>query len=122
MRTLNRGTRTPILTDMPQVGDIVLAVFPFTGRSCVVLALTESPGDFVFAFITSGSLGKFPRFGIAIDSTHPSWRQTRLKAPSVVRTDKLCTLNTRVISGRLGVFPPDLLNAIRARLKILFSI
>jgi hypothetical protein len=77
---------------MPQIGDIVLAAV------------------------------KFPRFGITVEPTHPSWRQTRLKASSVVRTDKLCTLNTRVIAGRLGVLPSDLLNAIRGRLKTLFAI
>ena len=113
---------------MPQVGDIVLAAFPFTDlsgtkrRPCVVLAAAESPGDFVFAFITTEPSARFPRFGIAVEPTHPSWRQTRLKASSVVRTDKLCTLNTRVITGRLGVLPPDLLIAIQARLKTLFSV
>jgi mRNA interferase MazF len=113
---------------MPQVGDIVLAAFPFTDlsgtkrRPCVVLAEAESPGDFVFAFITTESAGRFPRFGVAVEPTHPSWDRTRLKAPSVVRADKLCTLNTRVITGRLGVLPRDLLNEIRAHLKILFSL
>jgi mRNA interferase MazF len=113
---------------MPQAGDIVLAAFPFTDlsgtkrRPCVVLATAESPGDFVVAFITSEPLAGFPRFGIAIDPTHPSWSRTHLKAASVVRTDKLCTLNTRVITGRLGILPADLLNAIPARLKTLFNI
>jgi mRNA interferase MazF len=112
---------------MPQVGDIVLAAFPFTDlsgtkrRPCVVLAEAESSGDFVFAFITTEPPTKFPRFGVLVEPAHPSWRRTRLKAPSVVRTDKLCTLNTRVITGRLGVLPPDLLDAIRIRLKTLFS-
>ena len=113
---------------MPQVGDIVLAAFPFTDlsatkrRPCVVLATAESPGDFVFAFITTEPPAKFPRFGVAVEPAHPFWKRTRLKASSVVRIDKLCTLNTCVITGRLGVLPPDLLDTIRVRLKSLFSI
>ncbi len=73
------------------------------------------------AFITSEAAG-FPRFGVAIEPTHPSWNHTRLKVPSVVRADKLCTLNTRVITGRLGVLPQDLLDEIRAHLKALFRL
>ena len=113
---------------MPQIGDIVLAAFPFTDlsgqkrRPCVILETAESLGDFVVAFITTEPAARFPAFGVAVDQTHPSWSRTRLKAASVVRTAKLCTLNTRVISGRLGILPSDVLNAVRVRLKALFSI
>jgi mRNA interferase MazF len=127
-RTSNLAMRIPISADMPQAGDIVLAAFPFTDlsgtkrRPRVVLAAAESAGDFVFAFITTEPSARFPRFGVAVDPTHPSWKQARLKAPSVVRTDKLCTLNTSVIVGRLGVLPPDLLELVRSHLKRLFSL
>ena len=113
---------------MPRIGDIVLAAFPFTDlsgtkrRPCVVLGAAESANDFVVAFISTQPSAKFPRFGVAIEPTHPRWGQTRLKAPSVVRIDKLCTLNTQVIVGRLGIMPADLLDLIRSRLGTLFNI
>ncbi|MCW5559103.1 MAG: type II toxin-antitoxin system PemK/MazF family toxin [Verrucomicrobiae bacterium] len=113
---------------MAQPGDIALAVFPFTDlsgakrRPCVVLASAESPGDFIVAFITTGTPARFPRFGVSVAPSHPDWKQTRLKQPSVIRADKLCTLNTRVISGRLGVLPKDLLDAVRQQLKSLLHL
>jgi mRNA interferase MazF len=113
---------------MPQVGDIVLAAFPFTDlsglkrRPCVVTALAETPGDFIVAFVTSGEAGRFPRFGVTITPAHPGWEQTRLKAPSVIRVDRICTLNTALVSGRLGVLGADLQHAVRERIKTLFGI
>jgi hypothetical protein len=91
---------------MPQVGDIVLAAFPVTDlsatkrRLCVVLATADSPGDFVLAFITTEPPAKFPRFGVAVEPNHPSWKRTRLKAPSVLRSCELTSfaLSTPVSS------------------------
>jgi hypothetical protein len=55
---------------MPLPGEIVLAALPFTDlsrakrRPCVVLAVAESPGDFIVAFVTSGTPARFPKFGV----------------------------------------------------------
>ena len=113
---------------MPQPGDIVLAAFPFTDlsgakrRPCVVVALAESPGDFVAAFVTTGTPARFPRFGVPINSSNPAWSQTRLKAPSVIRVDRICTLNGKVFSGRIGVLSADLQDAVRRQLRTLFGL
>ena len=113
---------------MPQPGDIVLAVFPFTDlsdakrRPCVVLATAESPGDFIVAFITTGAPARFPRFGVLVDPSHPDWKLTKLKCPSVIRADRLCTLNTKVMSGRIGVLSEDLRHAVRQQLNELFRL
>src|SRR5687768_17505024 len=98
---------------MPRVGEIVLSAFPFsdlTGskrRPCAVLAEAESQNDFVVAFITSAAPSRFSRFGVQIDPSHANWRMTRLKSPSMIRVDRLCTLNAKLFSGRVGVLPPD---------------
>ena len=113
---------------MPLPGEVVLVAFPFTDlsqakrRPCVVLAASESPGDFIVAFVTSGAAARFPRFGVPITPSNPGWAQTRLKAPSVVRVDRLCTLNSKVISGRIGVLSTKLQAAVRQQLKLLFGL
>lgn len=113
---------------MPQPGDIVLAAFPFTDltgskrRPCVILAVAESQGDFIVAFITTGAPARFLRFGVPVLPTHSGRKQARLKLPSAIRADRLCTLNTRIISGRLGVLSAELQNAVRQQLKSLFGL
>ena len=113
---------------MPLPGEIVLAAFPFTDlsrakrRPCVVLAAAESPGDFIVAFVTSGAPARFPKFGVPITPSDPGWPQARLKVPSVIRTDRLCTLNGKVISGRIGVLSVELIAAVREQLRRLFSL
>jgi mRNA interferase MazF len=108
-------------------GDLVLAAFPFTDlaqakrRPCLVLACAESRGDFIVAFVTSGIPARFPKWGVAITPSHPAWPATHLKMPSVVRTDRLCTLNSSVISGRIGLLSPELMRAVREQLMRLFS-
>jgi mRNA interferase MazF len=109
-------------------GEIVLAAFPFTDltrvkrRPCLVLAAAESPGDFIVAFVTSGVPARFPKFGVPITPSDPGWTQARLKVPSVVRTDRLCTLNSRVVSGRIGVLSAELRATVRQQLKLLFGL
>ena len=112
---------------MFQAGEVVIAAFPFSSlagakrRPCVVLAAGDTPGDFVVAFITSvPAAASFPSATL-ISSTHPGWRQTGLKAASVIRADKLVTLNDSVISGAIGVLPSDVLAAVRSKLKTLLQ-
>jgi mRNA interferase MazF len=112
---------------MFRAGEVVIAAFPFTSltgvkrRPCVVLAAGDTPNDFVVAFITTVmAAAKLPSATL-ISTTHAAWRQTGLKAGSVVRADKLVTLNDSVISGAIGVLPPDLLAAVRRKLKALLQ-
>ena len=91
-------------------------------NAAFVLAAAESPGDFIVAFVTSGAPARFSKFGVPITPSDPGWPQARLKAPSVIRTDRLCTLNGKVISGRIGVLSVELMAAVREQLKRLFSL
>jgi len=113
---------------MFQPGEIVIAAFPFSSlagvkrRPCLVLAAGDTPNDFIVAFITKTlAAARFPSSTL-VASSHPAWKQTGLKAPSVVRADKIVTLNDSVISGAIGILPPDLLANVRAKLKSLFQI
>jgi len=89
-------------------GSIVLARFPFTDLSgdkrrpaLVVSSDNDRRADLVVCFITS-----VPRTGpdMAPIAAGP---ETGLKVLSVVRFDKIATLDRAVISGKLGYAPPD---------------
>lgn len=95
-------------------GSIVLTRFPFTDLSgdkrrpaLVVSRDNDRRPDLVVCFITS-----VPRTGpgmAALDAL-PG---TGLKVPSVVRFDKLATLDRSVIAGKLGDAPAGWLTAHR---------
>jgi mRNA interferase MazF len=96
-------------------GSIVLTRFPFTDLSgekrrpaLVVSRDNDRRSDLVVCFITS-----IQRTG---PDTAPLTANggTGLKVASVVRFDKLATLDRSVIAGRLGAAPADWLAANRA--------
>ena len=96
-------------------GSIVLTRFPFTDLSgdkrrpaLVVSRDNDRRTDLVVAFITS-----VPRTGPDVAPLNPD-PGTGLKVPSVVRFDKLATLDRSVIAGKLGTAPVSWLAAQRA--------
>ena len=96
-------------------GSIVLTRFPFTDLSgdkrrpaLVVSRDNNRRTDLVVCFITS-----IPRTGPDM-APLAATAGTGLKVPSVVRFDKLATLDRSVIAGRLGAAPADWLMANRA--------
>ncbi len=100
---------------MFEFGAIVLARFPFTDLSgekrrpaLVVSRDNDRRADVVVCFITS-----VPRSGpdAAPIAASPG---TGLKVPSVVRFDKLATLDKSVLTGKLGDAPPAWLTVHRA--------
>ena len=103
-------------------GSIVLTRFPFTDLSgdkrrpaLVVSRDNARRTDLVVCFITS-----VPRSGpdMAPLAASPG---TGLKVPSVVRFDKLATLDPAVIAGKLGDAPPDWLRRHRATFHAVFG-
>ena len=96
-------------------GSIVLTRFPFTDLSgdkrrpaLVVSRDDHRRADLVVCFVTS-----VPRTGPDMAAIAPT-PGTGLKVPSVVRFDKIATLGSAVISGKLGDAPSDWLDAHRA--------
>jgi len=97
---------------MYDFGSIVLTRFPFTDlsggklRPALVVSRNNSRRqDVVLAFITS----KPPNPQIPDSLPIQPSAANGLKVPSVVRFDKLATLETRVIAGKLGVAEPKFL-------------
>ena len=96
-------------------GTIVLTRFPFTDLSgakrrpaLVVSRDNDRRPDLVVCFITS-----VPRTGPDMAPLAPTGG-TGLKVASVVRFDKLATLDRSVIAGKLGEAPAEWLRAQRA--------
>ena len=93
-------------------GIIVLARFPFTDLSgdkrrpaLVVSRDNDRRSDLVVCFITS-----VPRSGPDM-APLAATAETGLKVPSLVRFDKLATLDRHVIAGKIGAAPADWLHA-----------
>jgi mRNA interferase MazF len=89
-------------------GEIVLTVFPFTDlsgskrRPAVVLAVNADHPDVILAFISS----VLPTHSAAADllllPADPDFPQSGLKVPSVIRLNKLATLDRQLITRRIG--------------------
>jgi len=54
---------------------------------------------------------------VLIADTHPNFSQTGLQKTSVVRADKIATINESVFQKQLGIFPPDILELVQKALK-----
>jgi mRNA interferase MazF len=96
-------------------GSIVLVLFPFTDIAgakrrpgLVVSRDNDRRTDLILCFITS-----VPRMGPDMAPLEPNAR-TGLKVASMVRFDKLATLDRSVIAGRIGEAPAAWLAAQRA--------
>ncbi|WP_051330500.1 type II toxin-antitoxin system PemK/MazF family toxin [Niveispirillum irakense] len=90
------------MIDIP-FGSIILTAFPFTDLSSTkrrpALALSRDQAgvpDIIVAYITS-----VPRIDPFAVPLFPD-RENGLKVPSMVRFDKLATIDKSIISGRLG--------------------
>jgi mRNA interferase MazF len=105
-------------------GTTVLAPFPFTDlsgrktRPAVVVSPTGWPGsDVILAFVTSHRGQPLFPADLLVDSTHGDFVQTGLKMSSVIKFDKLVTIDRSVILGELGELSPGLLALADDRLR-----
>lgn len=103
-------------------GTIVLARFPFTDLTgdkrrpaLVVSDDNDRRPDLIVCFITS-----VPRTGPDMASIQPT-SGTGLKVPSVVRFDKLATLERSVIAGKIGHATAEWLSAHSATFFAVFG-
>ncbi len=97
-------------------GTVVLAPFPFTDlsgtkvRPAVVVSPSDRPGeDVILAFISSIKPPTLVPTDLSIASSHPDFSASGLKIASIVKCDKLATVQRRIIFGELGALSPALL-------------
>lgn len=99
------NTRRPLAR-----GDLVLIVFPFTDLSGqkvrpALIVGRLSGDDLIVAFVT-GVASTDPRAECRLEPTDPEFSTTGLKARSLVRLNKLATLNRQLVHRRLGRIGP----------------
>ncbi len=93
-------------------GKVILVPFPFTDLSSqkVRPALILSPDtvhshDVIVAFISSVIPAHPIPTTVVLSDTDRSFQQTGLKTASVIRCDKIATLDKRIVLGELGTLP-----------------
>lgn len=102
-------------------GDIVLIPFPFTNlkgtkkRPAVVLYAGEM--DIIVSFITS-KLKWYDKTDVLVEPDS----KNGLKKPSIIRTEKLATLDTNLVIGKLGALNKNLIKELNLKLKEIFKL
>ena len=105
-------------------GTMVLTPFPFTDlsgqkvRPALVVSRSDRPGsDVVLAFITASRSHPLPTTDLLVEDSHPDFAQTGLKKSSVIKLDKLVTVETSVLLGELGELSSALLQQTDEKLR-----
>ena len=105
-------------------GTVVLAPFPFTDlsgqkvRPAVVVSRSDRSGrDVMLAFITSHRGHPLSATDLLIEDSHPDFAQTGLKTKSVIKLDKLVTVESAILLGELGELPDALLQQADVKLR-----
>jgi len=106
-------------------GDIILVPFYFTDftnyklRPSLIVSNEQSNSeDYIVAFIsTIISKGAIHETHFIINSTDTFFNKTGLKKTSLLKCDKLMTINQSIITGLLGELPSDVIKIIDKKLK-----
>ena len=105
-------------------GSIVLIPFPFTDlsgqnvRPALVLSELKSSEDCIVAFISSLKQKRIHEYDLAIDPSQTNG----LKIASVIKMEKIATLQKKSILGPVGKLEPSILRAVDEKLKKLFKL
>jgi len=107
-------------------GNIILVPFYFTDftryklrPSLIVSYGQSSPDDYIVAFISTviPSEDSIHPTHFIIDSGEGFFTRTGLKKTSVLKCDKLMTINRSIVAGLLGELPTDIMKIINKKLK-----
>mgnify|MGYP000613267364 CR=1 FL=1 len=96
---------------MYNFGSIVLVPFPFTDltasklRPALIVSKKSNNSDIMVAFISS----QLNRKGLVIKSDRAEFHSSGLKIESMIRFDKIATLDKKIILGELGILPVEFL-------------
>ncbi|MBU2528845.1 type II toxin-antitoxin system PemK/MazF family toxin [bacterium] len=108
-------------------GDIVLVPFPFTDlsakkvRPALVISVNNNV-DAVVVFISSVIPNEPCKTELLLEECHPDFALTGLKKLSVIKVNKILTLDRQKISRRLGKLSEVLQSNLDMKLKIAFGL
>ncbi len=111
-------------------GTIILTPFPFTDLSknkvrpaLIVSSNNRKDNDVIIAFISSVvEPDNLTQTDILLDSKDIIFKETGLKTTSVIRTEKLATIDKKIILGELGSIDKQFMNRIDENLKIVLDL
>lgn len=107
---------------------IVLLPFPFTDlsavkvRPAVIVSNNFNGEDVVVVFISTKKAKRLGKTDIVIKSSDKDFSKTGLKIDSVIKVEKIATLEKKIILGELGVVSKDTEMEIARKLKLLFGL
>lgn len=111
-------------------GTVILTPFPFTDltgnkvRPALIVSSSARKGsDLIIAFISSvynPHLLQPTDFPLTKDSTH--FASSGLKTDSVIKMDKLATIDRRIIIGELGTLGEEVMKDVLNKLRIVFNL
>ena len=110
-------------------GKIVLTKFPFTDissakrRPALVLSRKQSSqGDVIVAFISSNVPDQVDDTDFIIEMSTADFFNSGLKKASVIKLDKLATVNVNIIAGELGQLTDESIPVINEKLKFALAL
>ena len=105
---------------MYEFGKIVLVPFPFTDltstklRPALIISKTDKDAeDLIVCFITSRINDRPSSAEFLFKTYHKDFLQSGLKVDSVIRFNKIATLNKKLVLGELGAIPTESLNKLK---------
>ena len=105
-------------------GTIVLVPFPFTDlsghkvRPALILYNSKKGEDVMVAFISSVKQKKINTFDISVQASI----NNGLKLNSIIKIDKIATLQKKIILGEIGALERTIFSVIDKKLKMLFEL
>ena len=109
---------------MFEKGKVILVPFPFTDLSSqkirpalIVSKHQHVPDNVIVAFISSKIPKKTGRAHIVMKMTDHSFKTSGLKEESIIRCDKLATLDKKIVLGEIGKLNSDSMNKVTMALK-----
>lgn len=106
----------------PKPAEVWLVRFPFSDltstkvRLAVVLAVHREELIIVGIF-SKIPVGALRETWVLIEDSHPEFLQTGLLKTSLLRADKIATVDESVFQRQLGSLPPDILVLVQVALK-----
>lgn len=110
-------------------GTIVLTHFPFTNlttskrRPAIVISKKISKkGDVIVAFITTVIPDVLEETDLLFDESYNDFNISGLKKKSLIKLDKIATINKIIITGELGLVYEKTINEINKKLIIALAL
>lgn len=110
------------MNSKPNIGEVWLVRFPFSDltstkvRSALIIAVHREEWIIlgIFSKIPAGELREA---WVLITETHPDFSETGLKKASLIRADKIATVNQSVFQKQLGILSSNLLGNVKEAVK-----